>query len=71
MFRRYLAKKQAQLEMLAMLGGSFSSIEDEAAAMAAATPKSKHDFQRLYAQLEGWRVEKDKQISGTYQDQVL
>ena len=54
MFRKYQAKKEAKLEILALLeGSSLGSIEDEAAAMTATEAKSKQDFQRLYAQLEG------------------
>ena len=49
-----MAKKEAKLEILALLeGSSLGSIEDEAAAMTATEAKSKQDFQRLYAQLEG------------------
>ena len=54
MFRKYQAKKEAKLEILALLeGSSLGSIEDEAAAMTVTDAKSKQDFQRLYAQLEG------------------
>ena len=35
MFRRHIAKRQAKLDLLAMLEGSSFSIEDEAAAISA------------------------------------
>ena len=60
MFRRYLARKKAQLEMLELLDGStLGSVEEEATEEVT----SKQDFQRLYAKLESWRVSEEKQIS--------
>ena len=49
LFRRYLARKKARLAMLEMLHVStIDSFEEELEARAN-DPKSKQDFQRLYA----------------------
>lgn len=42
---------------------SFESLEADAQQKVTAEPKSKQDFQRLYAKLESWRVNEEKTIS--------
>ena len=62
MFRRYLARKKARLEMLELFENSSlgSEVQEE---LQIEEQTSKQDFQRLYAKLESWRVSEEKRIS--------
>ena len=61
MFRRYLARKKAHLEMLELFESSSlgSEVQEE---LQTEEQTSKQDFQRLYAKLESWRVCEEKRI---------
>ena len=62
MYRGYLTRKRMRLATLDMLkDSSLDSFEEELE--LEGDSKSKQDFQRLYAKLEGWRINADKKIS--------
>ena len=50
------------MENLKMFPDSFDSFEEEIK-LERDDDRSKQDFQRLYAKLESWRVQAEKQIS--------
>ena len=65
MFRGYLTRKKCRLAALDMLKDTVSSVDsfEEDLELEGDDNKSKQDFQRLYAKLEGWRIHAEKKIS--------
>ena len=64
LFRGYLVRKRCRLAALDMLkepSETMDSFEEELE--LEGDTKSKQDFQRLYAKLEGWRIHAEKKIS--------
>ena len=57
-----MVRKKHQMENLKMFSDTFDSFEEEIK-LERDDDRSKQDFQRLYAKLESWRVQAEKQIS--------